>query len=200
MSLRDRDNPMRWFLLGTLCAGAALAGCGGSSTATTARSPKTAASSEPLPSTAIDVNVPGLLPGGVLAMRYTCDGQDTPASVRWKGIPAGTAELVLFVVSFQPVQGKLFFDWAVAGLSPNLHGLAAGRLPSGAVVGRNGFGRDGYSICPPRGRRESYAVKVVALPRKIAVQPGVNALTLYQEAERSTKVVGFTGVTYTRPR
>jgi phosphatidylethanolamine-binding protein (PEBP) family uncharacterized protein len=182
-----------------MCASVALAGCGDASTATTAPSPKTAVSSEPLPSIAIGVTVPGLLRGGVLAKRYTCDGQDTSFPVQWNGIPHGTAELVLVVLNFRAVHGRFVFAWAVAGLSPKLRGLAAGRLPPGAVIGRNGFGQDGYSICPPSGTRESYAVKVIALPHKIAAQPGFDALTLYQEAERSTKVVGFSGVTYTRP-
>jgi len=36
----------------------------------------------------------------------------------------------------QPVQGKLFLDWAVAGSPPNLTSLEAGRLPAGAVLGQ----------------------------------------------------------------
>src|ERR1017187_7563044 len=77
----------------------------------------------------------------------TCDGADRSPALKWRGIPANAAELTLFVLDLQPVNHKLFFDWAVAGLSPKLKGLEAGRLPPGAVVGRNGFGHTGYSIC-----------------------------------------------------
>jgi phosphatidylethanolamine-binding protein (PEBP) family uncharacterized protein len=120
--------------------------------------------------------------------------------VRWSGVPRDTRELAVFVLNFQPVGGKLFFGWAVAGLNPTSHGISAGTLPPKAVVGRNSFGRVGYSICPPKGKREGYAVKVVALPHKINAKSGFDALAYYRQAERSAKVVGFAGATYLRPK
>jgi phosphatidylethanolamine-binding protein (PEBP) family uncharacterized protein len=146
----------------------------------------------------ISVTVPHLLPGGYLASRYTCDGGDASPAVRWSGIPSGTGELVLFVVSFQPVNGKLFFDWALAGLPPASRGIPAGRLPTGAVVGRNSAGQDRYTICPPKGRTENYAVRVVALPHGLRLRPGFDALALYRQAERSSDATSFAAVTYTR--
>ena len=50
-------------------------------------------------------------------------------------MPAGTAELVLYVMNVQPVEDRLFVDWAVAGIDPSLEGIEAGELPKGAVVG-----------------------------------------------------------------
>lgn len=49
--------------------------------------------------------------------------------VRWSGVPRGTVELAIFVLNLQRVHGRLFFDWALAGLSPALHGISAGTLP-----------------------------------------------------------------------
>jgi len=40
--------------------------------------------------------------------RYTCDGPNTSPALRWKGTPADTAELALFAINLQPVDGKLF--------------------------------------------------------------------------------------------
>ena len=57
---------------------------------------------------------------GRLAATYTCDGKDSWPELRWSGVPAGTAELVLFAMNVQPVEEKLFVDWAVAGLDPGL--------------------------------------------------------------------------------
>jgi phosphatidylethanolamine-binding protein (PEBP) family uncharacterized protein len=207
-----RTNAIR--PLAVLCALAvlaALAGCGGSNVrpgeaSTTSKAPargsrptRTTAPSEPLPSVAIGVTVPGLLAGDTLRGLYTCDGRDISPPVRWTGIPRSTAELALFVIDFQPVHGRFFLGWAVAGLSPSSHGIAAGALPSGAAVGRNSFGEAGYSICPPRGRRESYAVKVIALSHRIGVKPGFDAMVLYRQAVQTAKVVGFAGVSYARP-
>jgi phosphatidylethanolamine-binding protein (PEBP) family uncharacterized protein len=214
------DN-MRPFLLAVLCAAAGLAGCGGSDSRSTlglrpqtpliqspsksstttgaSSSPQTVGSIEPLPKVTINVTVPGLLQGGFMAAGYTCDRGNISLPVRWNGIPHGTVELALFVLGFEPMHGGLFFDWAVAGLRPQLHGVISGKLPPGAVVGRNSLGQEDYSICPPKGTRESYAVKVLALPHKIVAQPGFDALTFYRDAERSAKVVGLAGVTYKRP-
>jgi hypothetical protein len=79
--------------------------------------------------------------GNELARSSTCDGTDTEPALRWHGIPSTAAELTVFVVNVDPITHKLFFDWAVAGLSPKLHGLPPAHLPGGAIVGRNGFGR-----------------------------------------------------------
>ncbi len=146
----------------------------------------------------ISVTVPQLLPSGYLAPRYTCDGGDISPAVSWSGIPSGTDELALFVVSFQPVSGKLFFDWALAGLPAGSHGIQAGHLPTGVMVGRNSAGQDGYTICPPKGKTESYAVRVVALPHAVRLRPGFDALALYRQAERSSAATSFAAVTYTR--
>jgi hypothetical protein len=133
-------------------------------------------------------------------MRYTCDGADVSLPVRWSGVPPGAAELAMFVVNYRPIHGRLFFDWAVAGLSPTAHGISAGSLPSGAVVGRNSFGNVGYSVCPVKGTgEEHYIVRVVALPHQLAAKPGFDAEALFQEAERSAKAIGLGGGTYTPP-
>jgi phosphatidylethanolamine-binding protein (PEBP) family uncharacterized protein len=129
----------------------------------------------------------------------TCDGADTPLPVRWGKLPHGTAEVAVFVVNVLPVNGKAFLDWAVAGLSPTLHGIPAGALPAGAVVARNSFGKVGYSICPPKGQHEIYLVRVAALPHPIPVKPGFDAQTFYETAERSSTNVGLTGGAYKRP-
>jgi phosphatidylethanolamine-binding protein (PEBP) family uncharacterized protein len=108
----------------------------------------------------------------MLPATYTCEGKDDWPALAWQGVPVGTAELVLFVMNVQPVEGKLFFGWALAGLEPNQKGLEAGRLPKGTVVGRNGFGKAGYSICPAVGSGETYLFALYALPRSLKPQAG----------------------------
>jgi len=196
----------------------ALGGCGGSST-NSSSSPKTSAgkasnpttttsasptntshsSETPAPSTTIEVTIPGLLKEDFIPARYTCDGANTSLPAQWSKIPAGTAELAMFLVDLKPVNGKPFFDWAVAGLNPASHGVPAGSLPSGATVGRNSFGDVGYSICPPKGTvEEHFILRLLALPHALAAAPGFDAEALYKEAERSVKVVGLAGGVYTR--
>lgn len=195
-----------------MALGIVVAGCGGSSTnSTTATegasqpptvSTATTSASSPSggePAVTIEVTIPGLLAEGYIPARYTCDGANTSLPARWSKVPAGTSELAMFLVRLDSPAKHPFFDWAVAGLSPNSHGVEAGRLPAGAVVGRNGFGRVGYSICPPRGSvEEHYILRLVALPHPLAAKPGFDAGALFNEAERHAKVVGLAGGVYTR--
>jgi hypothetical protein len=93
----------------------------------------------------ISLSSPALSASGTqLPARYTCAGADESLPLHWSQVPAGTQELVLFVVSEQPVDRKLFFDWALGGLNPSLQGLGAGQLPAGATIGRNGYGHEAY--------------------------------------------------------
>ena len=68
-------------------------------------------------------------------------------------------------MGLQPVNEALFFNWAVAGLEPGLKGIDSGQLPKGAMVGNNGFGKNGYEVCPPAGS-ETYIFALYALPRR----------------------------------
>ena len=190
-------------LLGALCAVIALAGCGASRSATTtSRSERTRTPSERVPAVSIVVSTPTVLreKESYIPTRYTCDGANDSLPVRWSHVPSGTADIAIFVANLQPVHGRIFFDWAVVGFSPASHGIAAGRLPPGAVVGRNSFGNLGYSICPAKGtREESYVVRVVALPHPLPATPGFNAEAVYREAERSATAVGLGGGLYPPP-
>jgi hypothetical protein len=136
--------------------------------------------------------------GSAIAREYTCDGADRSLPLRWKNIPPGTAEIAIFVLNTVPVDGKLFFDWAVTGLSPELEGLAAGQLPAGAISGLNGYGHTGYSICPPAGARETYVIAIYALPQHLAATPGFDPATLRAQALHTTRHTGLLIATYKR--
>jgi phosphatidylethanolamine-binding protein (PEBP) family uncharacterized protein len=208
--------------LSAVAVGLALMGCGGSSSTVTetvtgsgpaqSSSTSTAAptntgtsalvrrtNARTGPVVTFGVSIPGLLSEHQIPKRYTCDGEDLSLPVQWSAIPHGTAELVTIVLNLLPVKGNLFFDWAVAGLSPTSHGITAGTLPPGAVVGLNSFGKVGYSICPPKGAHETYLVKVFALPHPLAAQSGFDPGTLLMNAERSAKYVGIGAGIYERP-
>jgi phosphatidylethanolamine-binding protein (PEBP) family uncharacterized protein len=132
-----------------------------------------------------------------LPATYSCDGKGTSPALSWQGVPQGTAELVIFAMNVQPVEGRLFFDWAVAGLSPELEEIEAGTLPRGAVVGRNGFGRTGYEICP-EGGGETYIFTVFALPKKLPAAPGFDPSALRREVLKTSGNVGLLALSYTR--
>jgi Raf kinase inhibitor-like YbhB/YbcL family protein len=106
-----------------------------------------------------------------LSAANTCDGNNESPSLIWQGVPSGTQELALYVVNAQPVEGKLFVDWAVTGLDPSLTSLETNRLPKGAIQGQNDFGRAGYEVCPP-GSSETYVFTLYALPKRLNASRG----------------------------
>lgn len=135
------------------------------------------------------------LPHG-LTKANTCEGADSSPEVRWGEAPAGTAELVVFAASVQPVDGELHFDWAMAGLEPSLEGLGGGEVPKGAVLGRNGDGQNKYSICPAGGAAETYIFSVYPLSQSLSPKPGFDPLALRKEATRLAESVGVEAASY----
>jgi len=121
-----------------------------------------------------------------LPAKYTCNGANTWPTLRWNGTPAGTAELALFVMNVQPVEGRLFFDWAVSGIEPGRGEIETGKLPKGTVVGRNSFGKNGYSVCPP-GQGEVYMFALYAMPEKVSASSG------FDPGETRKKVLDVSG-------
>lgn len=149
----------------------------------------------------IALSSPALTPGPesklMLPAPYTCDGRDSWPAFEWSGVPAGTAQLDLFVMNLAAVNEKVFFDWAVAGIAPELTSLEAGKLPKGTVVGENSFGKRGYSICPP-GKEETYIVALYALPEALPAKPGFEPLARREAILGQAGNVGLLAPTYAR--
>jgi phosphatidylethanolamine-binding protein (PEBP) family uncharacterized protein len=146
----------------------------------------------------MEVTSPAVSKQGDIAKVYTCDGANESLPAKWAKAPKGTAELLVFATDFAYVNGVPHIDWAVGGLSPKLRGLAAGKLPPGAFVGRNSFGKKGYSICPGKGKAKTYAIVVLAVPQRLKLRPGFNAVAAHQRAVHSASVDGLLEFSYTR--
>jgi len=131
-----------------------------------------------------------------LPVTYTCGGKNVPPSLEWSGVPAGTSELVLFVLGLEPVNEALFFNWAVAGIDPGLEGIEAGKLPKGAVTGQNSFGKNGYSVCPPKGKPETFIFALYALPQPLSPGRGFDPAVLRQQILGLSGNVGLMAAAY----
>lgn len=148
----------------------------------------------------IELTSPALARGsnGAIPSQYTCDGADRSLPLHWEGVPPGTAELAIFAISTTPVHDKLFFDWALAHINPNVTELQAGELPPGAIQGQNSNGQTAYTICPPPGKPESYVFLLYALPHTLSPTPAFNAQALHQQALQSARHSGLLVATYKR--
>lgn len=137
-------------------------------------------------------------PTAPLAPSFSCDGKDSWPRFSWHGVPSDSKELVLLGMNSQPVGEKVFFDWAVARIDPSLTGLEAGKLPKGAVTGRNSFGHVGYELCPPPGSRETYIFMLYALPKALTPAKGFEPLALREATLAVSGHAGLMAVSYAR--
>jgi phosphatidylethanolamine-binding protein (PEBP) family uncharacterized protein len=129
--------------------------------------------------------------GTSLPALYTCDGKDISPPLEWGAVPSTTRELALFVLGLTPNHAtggyRTSVEWAVAGVNPTLHKLAAGELPPGAHLEKTAKLKTvHYSICPPRGVDKHYQFALYAVPASITVPPtfsGVKLLDLIASPE-----------------
>lgn len=166
----------------------------------TAPAPQTRPPAEHVPNVTIKLSSSVFEEGGAIPAHYTCDGADVSPPLHWSAIPKGMVELDLFVSQFGATapDGGPLISWDVAGLKPTLKGLETGKVPAGAVVGRNSFGQTRYSLCPPKGRAQHYIVSLYALPHTIPVKSGFAAEPLFKVVGNTAEYKGQVGFSYTR--
>lgn len=152
-----------------------------------------------IPTAIIELSVPSAPGGtgpGALPAAYTCDGKNVSPEVKWGKLPDGTAEAALFVMNMQPVNGKLYFDYAIGGIDPSLEGLRVGEVPHGAAVGRNSAGQNKYSLCPQGSGSEEFIFALYAISKNLAPKTGFDPLKLRKEATPASKTNGLYAVVY----
>lgn len=165
------------------------------------QAPTTNAPKEHIPKVTIRVSSPAFKGASPISAQYTCDGADMSPPVQWTAIPQGTAELVLFILNLNSPPGNAgpLVYWAVAGLDPTLQGIPAGKLPPGAVVGRNSLGQSRYTICPAKSEgMQHYVAALFALQHPIPTKPGFNAGALYKAVSNAAENKGLTIFSYQR--
>jgi phosphatidylethanolamine-binding protein (PEBP) family uncharacterized protein len=186
-----------------------LVGCGGGSS-TPSESTTTAVPNEPVPKPAakpvtdkqhlpsVDLTVtspamkkPKKEGASVLSKAYVCKGGSFPP-VRWKGVPPNAKEVVVLIMNLVPVQGKIYFDGAVAGLDPKAGELPSGKLPAGAVVGENSQGKSAFFLCPKKANEE-FVLAVLAPEKSLDPGSGFHAATIREEAYEASDHMGLAG-------
>jgi hypothetical protein len=136
-------------------------------------------------------------PDGPIPARYTCEGDDCPPPLAWRGAPAGTKSFALVVDdpdAPDPAAPRMtWVHWVLYNLPSAATGLAGDddpdALPAGTREGLNDWGRTGYGgPCPPIGRHR-YFHKLYALdvelpdlgrPRKAALEKAMQGHVLAQ--------------------
>jgi Raf kinase inhibitor-like YbhB/YbcL family protein len=115
--------------------------------------------------------------GEVIPAKYTCQGRDISPPLTWSEPPAGTQSLAL-IVDDPDAPGGVFNHWVIFKIPADSRELpeavpAQAELPSGALQGKNDFGRIGYAgPCPPPGRPHRYQFTVYALDTSLDLTTG----------------------------
>jgi Raf kinase inhibitor-like YbhB/YbcL family protein len=127
--------------------------------------------------------------GGFIDAQYTCKGADTSPAISWSGVPAEAQELAISLVD---LDANDFAHWVMAGIDPASTGIAAGKVPAGAIQAANGFGEAKYGgPCPPDGEHK-YLLTVYALGARSNLADGVPAVTaidLLQSSQLASALV-----------
>ena len=93
--------------------------------------------------------------GEAIPRRFTCDGKNVSPPLAWSGAPAATQSFAL-IVDDPDAPGGTFTHWILFNLPAGTQllrpAMKASKLPPGAALGVNGFGKEGYGgPCPPSG-------------------------------------------------
>jgi phosphatidylethanolamine-binding protein (PEBP) family uncharacterized protein len=134
-------------------------------------------------------------PGSAIPAAHGCGA--TPPSLRWFGVPEGTAEVALGLVDFDEPDATRKVRWLMSGLPGGNGSLAAGAdLPAGAQALTNGDGQVGYAgPCPPSGKTHTYNFMVFALKERSQVTPATPAAEALSalEANAANDIAYYTG-------
>jgi len=135
--------------------------------------------------------------------KYTCQGQDISPPLKWNGVPNETQSLALIVDDPDAPSG-VFTHWVIFNLPPDSRELpeavpAASQLPSGALQGKNDFGKIGYGgPCPPPGYPHRYRFTLYALDRQLDLKAGSSKKQVLNAMEGHILAQGQLTGTYQR--
>ncbi len=125
---------------------------------------------------ALRVSSPAFGEGEPIPVRYTADGQGVFPPLRWEGVPARTASIVLLVEDADLPWIAPGVHLIVHSIPPELTELAEGAIPArlvgpapeGYACGRNMLARPGWTppTPPPGHGKHQYAFQVFALDAK----------------------------------
>ncbi|MGN6372435.1 MAG: hypothetical protein ACTHM1_05535 [Solirubrobacteraceae bacterium] len=134
---------------------------------------------------------------GPLPVQYTCDGQGISPPLQWEKTSTKAAELVLFVIDDSNAKSNGGIRWVVGGIDPKSHGVGAGQVPAGGIVGRNTAGKAAYSpICPDHGHTDTIEFVMYALRKPISLSPGFSPTVAEHEYGSTKDILGQAAVTY----
>jgi Raf kinase inhibitor-like YbhB/YbcL family protein len=130
----------------------------------------------------ITLESPAFAPGKPIPRKYTGEGEDVSPPLKWVGVPKEAKELALICDDPDAPRPEPWVHWVIYKLPANLTELpenvpkqASPARPSGALQGKNSWGRIGYGgpMPPPGHGVHHYHFKLYALDAVLDLAPGL---------------------------
>jgi len=118
--------------------------------------------------------------GITIPVLYTCDGKDISPDLHWANLPEKT-QTTAIILSDQDAPNGIFYHWVIFNIPVKVNELAEAIkiLPSGALAGKNSWGKSQYNgPCPPKGALHHYTFTVYALDTTLSLPADTDAPTL----------------------
>jgi phosphatidylethanolamine-binding protein (PEBP) family uncharacterized protein len=149
------------------------------------------------PSDGFSISSPAFERNGAIPVSYTCAGAGISPALSWQRVPAGAAELFLFVIDDNSAGSEGGIRWVVEGIDPSSTGVAAGKIPAGGVLGTNTAGKAAYSpICPAKGNSDTIEFVLYALSKKMNLPAGFRVNQAEEDYGSHKLTLGEAAVTY----
>ena len=141
--------------------------------------------------------------GEAVPTRFTCDGEDISPPLAWGEAPAGARAFVLIVDDPDAPLG-VFTHWVLFNIPADRRALpeavpAEEEVLGGAMQGKNGLGRIGYTgPCPPPGSPHHYRFNLYALDQPLAMAAGASRTQVLDAMQEHVLAQGRLTGTYQR--
>lgn len=138
-------------------------------------------------------------PGDEVPERYSCEGDNVPPPLSWKGVPAGTGELAV-VIEDPDAPSGIFVHWLVVGVDAAATGLSGPEPPAGAEVLAGSSDNPTYiGPCPPNDDGEHrYVFEVYALRERPALDAAATPVDNVRAIRKAAVAGGFLLGTFAR--
>lgn len=137
--------------------------------------------------------------GAPIPARYTADGDDISPPLQIHDPPQGTESFALVMDDPDAPVGT-WVHWVVWSMPAQTREIRAGEVPSGAVVGRNSWGRTGYGGPAPPSGTHRYFFKLFALDASPELPPTTDKAALLKAIEENVLAQAQLMGTYSRGR
>jgi Raf kinase inhibitor-like YbhB/YbcL family protein len=117
------------------------------------------------------ITSPEFISGGNIPTKYTCDAQNISFPLAFHNPPAKTQSYVLIVDDIDTPQAS-YVHWLMWNIPVNEKQIATGEVPTGAILGKNGFGQNSYGgPCPSSGIHR-YVIRLYAIDTYLELPMG----------------------------